>query len=296
MVEMTFGEFAALWVETSQVSPHELECRRSRYRRYLQPLLGDIPLADLRPHHVERALSAVESPGIRRHVWVDVRAIVRKARAQGLIAHDPLAGVTPPRTPEFRPTIWTDEELRRFVAATREHPRGLLFRVALVTGMRLGELLGLRWRCVDLERGTVTVEADLEWLPGGGWRLGPVKSRSSRRTILLPRDVLEELRDLGPGAPDEFVFQSRVGGPLDPTNVTARDLKAICRAAGVPPIRFHDLRHLHNTLLLRAGVSPRVVAARAGHSSVAFTLQRYSWVTADLQERAAAALEGVISC
>ncbi len=156
---------------------------------------------------------------------------------------------------------------------------------------------------------------DLERPRGRGFRFGDVKTGHARRPVRLPRPLLDELRSLRArqradrlrrglceaGADCrqqhclrwhdfDLVFCQPNGKPLHGHNVTRRDLKALCARAGVPAIRFHDLRHLHNTTLMREGVNPKIVMERAGHHSVAFTLEHYSWVTPDLQEVAVDAL------
>jgi len=252
-------------------SERERLTRLSRMR-HLGELL-DLPAGDVRPEDVERALAGV-SRGVRAKLLVDLRAVGVDVR-----------GVRAPRPAEFQPPLLTEAEVRRLLREATRDRRGGPVVLALATGMRLGEILGLRWRDVAEDGAAVTVSHDLEWVPGQGPRLDPPKSHHSRRTVLLPDGYRLE-RPAGAGD-DEFVF----GGarPWHPRYVTMVILRRICRRAGVAQLRFHDLRHLHAITLMRAGVSPRVIAQRLGHANVAFTLARYSWATPDLQAEAARA-------
>jgi len=143
----------------------------------------------------------------------------------------------------------------------------------------IGELAGLRRRRVDLLHGTVQV-AEIVVEVGGVLHIGPPKTRASRRTVGLPRFVAEELADhladpADPADPEAFVFTAPQGGPLRVTGFRARVWRPATRAAGLDGLRIHDLRHTAVALWIAAGANPKEVAARAGHASVSFTLDRY---------------------
>jgi integrase len=169
--------------------------------------------------------------------------------------------------------------------------------LALHTGLRLGELLGLRWEDVDLERGLLTVRRTLQHLPGREQEFREPKTARSGRTIPLGSaavSVLERLRRRqreerlasGPAYQNRgMVLSTVLGTPLDDRNVR-RAFYRIARNAGVEPMRFHDLRHTHATLLLARGVHPKVVSERLGHATIGITLDTYSHVLPNLQEEA----------
>ncbi len=172
--------------------------------------------------------------------------------------------------------------------------------------MRLGELLALRWEDVDLSAGTIHVRRTLYRLTGR-WAVGEPKSAAGRRKVVVPGAVLGILREhrrarrearlkAGPDWSGEFgdlVFATATGRPIHPRNIT-RALKAILKRAGLPEIRFHDLRHSHATLLLVGGENPRVVQERLGHSQISVTLQTYSHVLPELQRQAAEKLDRLL--
>jgi len=177
--------------------------------------------------------------------------------------------------------------------------------LALATGMRCGELVALRWRHVDLDNAILTVQASLQ-LRQGKWVVAQPKTKYSRRTIALSRTTVEALRThrvlmakerlhLGPAWEDaELVFPNSAGRFQDPTYIAQYQFKSLLRLAGLPVIRFHDLRHTAATLLLAQGVNPKVVSEMLGHSSIAVTLGIYGHVMPHMQQQAAEITDRVL--
>ncbi len=174
----------------------------------------------------------------------------------------------------------------------------------MYTGARLGELLALQWRNVDLENGTMTIVSTL-YRTGSTWTLKEPKSARSRRQVVLPRSVISFLSEHKANLEAEraavdgilfesdFVFGQANGKPRD-SRSALRALQRVLKIAGLEHVRFHDLRHTHASLLLKAGVHPKVVSERLGHGSVSFTLDVYSHVMPGIQESAVARLEALI--
>lgn len=214
------------------------------------------------------------------------------------------AGVAPPKPPHREMLYLTPDEARRFLAAIEDDPLEPLYTLALTTGMRLGELLGLRWQAVegaDLQvRVTLTRTV-------GGWSLTEPKTPRSRRRIALSTTAITALRrqrarhaEARLRAGDAWtdcglVFTDAFGGPLFGSRITERRLRPALKKAGLPLIRFHDLRHTAATLMLTAGVHPKVVSEMLGHSSVAITLDRYSHVIPTMQEEAALQMDRLLA-
>lgn len=166
------------------------------------------------------------------------------------------------------------------------------------SGLRLGELLGLGWEDVDIEHATITVlRRALQYLSGDGLALREPKTARARRRIPLGQTAIETLKRLrrrqleerlaaGPTYTDSgLVFTDAVGRALKPYSVSQR-FAAFVRASGLGPLRFHDLRHAHATLLLTRGVHPKIVSERLGHASIGITLDTYSHVLPGMQEEA----------
>jgi integrase len=180
-----------------------------------------------------------------------------------------------------------------------------LYVLALTTGMREGELLGLRWRAVDLERGAVQVRVTLRRTTEGFTTTETKTARSRRQLILTPLAVnalrrhhihqLEERAAAGEAWEDhDLVFPNTIGRPMEASNFLYRECLPLIKKAGVPRIRFHDLRHTAATLLLLQKVNPKVVSEMLGHSSVAITLDLYSHVLPDMQYEAMKAMSRLL--
>jgi integrase len=186
----------------------------------------------------------------------------------------------------------------------QESPYYVLFFTALSTGMRLGELLGLRWRDVDFDSGSLSVVQAL-YKRCDVCEMREPKSSHSRRQIAMPlslTEILEQHKTMQeaqrillrkPLTRDDLVFAYPDGKPLDPGVVSHSFSKAL-KKAGLPHIRFHDLRHSHATLLLKANVHPKIVSERLGHANIGITLDTYSHVLPNLQEKAAKVFDEIL--
>jgi integrase len=195
--------------------------------------------------------------------------------------------------------VWDEEQARLFLAeARRSSPHYPLYLTAVLTGMRQGELLGLRWQDVDLTLGVAHIRQTFCRIAGRMMFKEP-KSPRSRRAVALPELVVDALRDvrdaqrraknvMGDAYEDrDLVFCQPNGKPLHGHNVARRDFRRIIARAKLPRIRFHDLRHCHATLLLRYGTNPKIVQERLGHSAIGVTMDTYSHVLPGMQAEAA---------
>jgi integrase len=269
------------------------------YRQYtihanhhIKPTLGALKLARLTAAHIQSLYAEKLRSGLAPATIRLTHSVLHRSLDQavkfGLIPQNPAKRVDPPRIKQDEITPLSPEAARTFLAAARGERFETLFTVALSTGMRIGELLGLRWEDVDLEVGTLRVSRQLQrYGDGKGPQLVAPKDGSSR-TITLPQKALESLKHhrarqaeerlKAPWYAEEWdlVFASEVGTPLDPRHVTHRHFKPLLAKAGLPDIRFHDLRHACATLLLARGTHPSYVQQLLGHKSIKLTLDRYS--------------------
>lgn len=202
----------------------------------------------------------------------------------------------------------SQEEAKRFLAAAKKDKWSIIFSLALSSGMRPEEYLGLKWKDIDFDKSRVTVNRALIWKrKGGGWSLQEPKTSQSRRSIPLPVSVMNELKKhrkkqleerlkLGPAYQNfDFVFTTEIGTPILPSNLTRRHFKPILKNANLSEnIRLYDLRHTCATLLLLADVNPKVVSERLGHSTVVLTLDTYSHVLPSMQQSATDELENLL--
>ncbi|MDA8144805.1 MAG: tyrosine-type recombinase/integrase, partial [Thermaerobacter sp.] len=307
--DLTVGQYLDQWLEAirATLKPGSVRAYATEIRR-ITDRLGGRSLAKLTTLDVQRMLAALPAewaPATRHGVYRVLRAAMRQAVRWGMLPRDPCMGV---RVPAARPrdfSVWTSNEVTRFLAAAAASRYNALFRVALATGMRQGEILGLRWEDVDLKAGVVHVRHTLTWLTHETPRLEEPKTRSSRRQIPLDATTLDMLRThrkrqlqerlaAGPVWEEHGLVFCTKGGHFVHRQPLQDIMPPLCRKAGVPVIRFHSIRHSHATLLLRAGVSPKVVAERLGHSSIKTTLDVYSHLLPDMQEAAVRVLDDLL--
>jgi integrase len=233
------------------------------------------------------------------------RALPEGALRLGLAQRNVSELVDPPRMRHHEMTTLSEQQARALIDATRSMRHEALYVVALATGMRLGELLALKRRDIDLERATLNVRATLQ-RTSEGLILAAPKTAHNRRTIALSRTAVAAFRQhrarqleerLGKGEAwhdMDLVFANEIGRPLEAGNVLRRSFWPLLKRAELPHMRFHDLRHTAATLLLGRGINPKVVAEMLGHSHISITLGLYSHVTPHMQQQAAAAMDGAL--
>jgi len=273
------------------------------------PIIGRVHLAKLSPLDVQRLyadrLAAGLSPTTVNLIHCVLHRALKQAVRWGLLTRNVTEAVDPPReaTPEY--STWNKEQAAAFLAVADQHEWAALWRLALLTGMRRGEMLGLQWGDVDLAKRTISVQRTQSRASHGGFEFGQPKTKHGRRQIALPQSVVGSLKahrlkqvearlkvgeaytDLG------MVFADVLGRPLHP-NTVSYQFHSLVRKARLPRLRIHDLRHTSETLMLANNVHPKIVSERLGHANIGITLDRYSHVTAQMQQEAAAQLEALL--
>jgi integrase len=236
-----------------------------------------------------------------RHVRATLRRALSDAQRAGLVGRNVAADAAPPHV-EHRPiTYLSSRDVNKLLDATADAELGPLYALAATTGLRRGELLGLTW--ADVADGMLSVRRSMARVKGNGWGLGDVKSARSRRTIPPPARARQALETQGTrqrfaksAAGDAWqdtaglVFTDAIGRALLPEYVSHRFAKD-CKAAGVPRIRFHDLRHTAATTLLAAGVPLAVISEWLGHSGITVTAAAYAAVVPELPTDAAEVMD-----
>ena len=281
-------------------------------QRYVLEPPGSKKISALRPLDIQALYSAMQERGLSARIVRYTHAVFSSALKQavrwGMLYRNPAELVQLPKQTRQEMRALTSEEASRFLAALKGDRCAALFALALATGMRPEEYLGLQWIDVDPAKATVTVRRALVWrTKGGGWYFTEPKTSRSRRTIPLPTSMVvalaehkrrqaEERLKAGPGWQDHgFVFATPIGTPLNISNLTRIHFKPALLRAGLPAsIRLYDQRHTCATLLLQAGENPKVVSERPGHASVTLTLDVYTHVLPDMQRAAAQKLENLL--
>lgn len=310
------GEFLlGQWLPAKEVTlaPSTHARHVTSIEHYLLPHLGDTPLRRLRTEHLEALYRRLLITGSRRggplaaktimNLHQIVRSALNDAVARGLLVTNPAAAAHVP-DPRKRPSSrrrarsWTARELSTFLTSTAANRHWMLFRLTAATGMRRGEIVGLRWDDVHLDTNRIEVT---QAITSVGYRLefSHLKTRTSRRNITVDADTMDllarwqreqttELAEADVTNVHGLVFVRPNGQPLHPHSVSQAFGRAQ-RPIDVSPIRFHDLRHTHASLLLRDRVPIKVVSERLGHSNPAFTMATYQHVLPGMQDDAAAA-------
>ncbi|GAI62261.1 unnamed protein product [marine sediment metagenome] len=295
---ISLGEWLGDWLNSYVATNCSLATIRSyetEVRCHLIPALGAIPLTHLQPQHLQSYYAHALSQGrvdgkgglSARTVQYDDHILsnaLSHAVKMGLLVRNVADAVDPPRPEKKNMATLLPEDVPRFLETAHETPYYELFYTALYTGMRLGELLGLRWCDVDLDMASLSVVQAL-YKHSGVCKMVRPKSSHSRRQIALSPSLALLLRQhrgeqqargilLGkPLADTDLVFCRTNGKPIEPA-VVSHTHATVLKKAGLPHIRFHDLRHTHATLMLKQGVHPKIVSERLGHSSVAITVPK----------------------
>ena len=308
----TLAQFLTQWLEGRRPSlrPRTWAGYESIVRVRIMPALGQLTLDKVTPALLQAFTSQLLAQGLSAQSVQNTHRLLHRALADavkwGLLGRNPCDLVDPPRASRPQPRALTAAEVAQLLAACADDPLGPLVTVAVLTGLRQGELLGLQWGDIDWERGELSIVRSLQRVRGQGLVVVPPKTVASRRRIPLPPLALEALRvqrrqqltwrlAAGPAWTDgDWVFTSMLGVPLDPAETTRRFHRLLARA-GLPHRRFHDLRHTTATLLLTDGVHPKVVASLLGHSTIQITLDTYSHVTPGLARQAADHLQQLIA-
>lgn len=240
-----------------------------------------------------------------RHLHALLHKAFGQAEKWGLVARNVVALVAPPTAVSREMKTLSEVQTRTFLDAAAGERFEALYVLAVSTGMRMGEILALRWSDVDFDRGSAQVQRSIQFVAHDRYVFTPPKTTKSRRKVELTktavaalrsrraRQLAERLASAGAWSDLDLVFADEAGGPTSPDRLRWAFQRVLAQA-GLPRIRFHDLRHTAATLLLGRGVHPKIVSEMLGHSTIAITLDLYSHVTPTMQREAAAVLESVL--
>jgi len=310
--KITLGELLRQWLKdyaSMNTTDRTQESYTSIMERHLIPALARISLVDLQAQHIQGYYAkkllegrADGKGGLSARSVVYHHRILSKALdygvRMGLVVRNVAKVIEPPRVARVTMRTLSPEEVSRFLDVARDTDYYVYFATLLYTGLRRGELLALRWRNLELGSGTLSVVETAYRLGTGEYRIKEPKTPQSRRTVVLPPSLVDLLKvyrfdqellriQLGISLnADDFVFIRPDGSPMNPSAVTLA-FRRIIKRAGLKDIRIHDLRHTHATLMLKAGIHPKVVSERLGHANIGITLDIYSHVLPGLQEAAA---------
>ena len=312
--KLTVGKWEDIWHAEflGNVKSGTADNYKQIIRIHIKPAFGAMKLNALQAPLIQKMYNEKQKAGLAsktiRNIHGVLTASLSQAMALGYIPTNPASVCKPPRVEKAEMLPLDMPEASIFLGACKEHRLAILYNAAMLTGMREGELLGLQWRCVDFERGTIRIDKQLlrPRKKGETYRFGSPKN-GKERTITPAPSIMEMLKELKlvqkkqrlkagdmwyDGALSDLVFTDELGCYLK-YHTVLDNFKALLKCAGLEERRFHDLRHTYAVLSLLSGIDPKSVSATLGHATVAFTLDRYSHFTETMQKQSAEKMEAL---
>jgi integrase len=310
--QLTLERYAAQWLGGKGLSrkPSTVDNYRRDMERFILPALGKLRLQNIQPAHIRQLYLRMQAEGRGARtiqlVHITLHCALAQAVKEGLIGRNPLDAVERPKVETQQFQIFTEEQARQFLIAAAGSKYEAVFYLALTTGMRKGELLGLMWTDLDWDKGVLLIQRQLQQAGSTSAVLAPPKTRAGRRAIKLGHGALAQLdahrkrQEMAKAFAGEkwqesgLIFTSGIGTFLDQSKIS-REFKRILEKAGLPNIRFHDLRHTSISFLLDMNTPVNTVQIRAGHSKASVTMDIYGHAMARSQEEAAERIEELVT-
>ena len=311
--QYTVGRWMDVWFENCakiKVRPSSHKTYQGYIDNHIKPSIGKIPLGKLSSldlqklykrllsgGRVERVESKKQPKGLSAKTVRNINQVISSAMDfaidQKLIVTNPTDGCALPKLEHREMKTLPTEQLASFLHEAKESGVFELYYIELATGLRRGELLGLKWEDIDLERGTIQVRRQIARIDGEVVE-APLKTKNSYRSVSIGHDAVEILKEQRRKTNSEYVFPSSTGGPISPDSILHM-LHRVLKRAGLPRIRFHDMRHTFATVALQNGVDIKTVSGMLGHYSAGFTLDTYAHVTTQAQRQAADTMANILS-
>ncbi len=310
--QMTLREYLQQWLKTKSASVREstLYQYRLQIQNHIIPTLGDVPLQELRLARIENFYADLLASGLSirtvRYVHSVLHRALEKAVQYDLVVRNPAHGANLPKYSHKEMIVLDVYQVSQFLIAAQGSYYEALYHLAIKTGMRQGELFGLKWTDLQWQSGTLQVQRQVKRVPGSGWQFAEPKTKKGRRKIQLGEGTLRVLRihrtrqeqqkQLARGGWQEhgLIFPNSVGTPGDPSNLR-KDFLRVLEAAMLPRLRFHDLRHTAASLMLNNGVPPIVVSRILGHAKPSTTMDIYGHLLSDMQHEAARIMDELVT-
>lgn len=311
--KITVAQFLTTYLQDIEhtVSYKTFQRYKSEINKVLIPEIGKVNLTDLKPTMIKaiwrKCIKAGKSSTTVRHHHAVLRKALNTALKYGFIDKNPCQAVELPKKEHIEMNVLDDIQTSKLLERIKEYSIYWPIMLSVTTGLRVGELCGLKWKNVNLDEGYLEVKQQLQE-ENGELTLVPLKTKSSKRTVYLMNDTVQELKRLRIQQKknrlqymeyyreQDFVIAQVDGSPYNPAYIS-RDYrrvlkeKGICSELKIPYVRFHDLRHTHATLLLKSNINPKIVSERLGHSSITLTMDTYSHVLPSMQMEAMETLQ-----
>ena len=294
---MTVDAWFEKWIDMKKASirPNTIDGYTQRYVKNVKPVIGELKMADVKPMHCQMILNRMNETyhnGTIKQTRIVIHNLFEDAKDNGIITANPMKrsfkceGGKPKKERE----ALTEKELKLFLKGIEGHRLEIQYRFILQTGLRIGELIGLRWSDIDLSNRLIKVQRTMSYKSAThSWRIGEPKSQAGRRTIPLTdeavrllkmqREKNKELRVI-PIEYADYVFIDE-GGPIKQGTYNAALKKTLCGKSGIKPISVHQLRHTFATRCVVGGMSPKILQTVLGHSAIGVTMDYYVHTTRD---------------
>jgi integrase len=310
--QVPLKEFLYRWIASSKETWRRTTWRHYRYvvRQFITPALGDIKLIDLQPRQIQGLYNGLLDDGVGvqsvRKVHTVLHSALSYAVKTGALGRNPASATIPPVPPTREMDILDEIQVNQLLIAAKSHRLEALIHLAVTTGMRQMELLGLKWGDLDWDRQSIVVQRQLARRSHDGRKFVAPKTRAGRRMIALGSITIEALKEhydrqltekshAGDSWSEHgLIFPTSVGTPISPRNLL-RDFRKLLRRAGLPRIRFHDLRHTSASLMLNHGVPLIVVSRRLGHARPSITLDLYGHLIPAVGAQAAEKIDQLVA-
>ncbi len=309
----TVGTWLDEWFENVakiKVRASSHQTYRGYIDNHIKPNIGNIPIEklttmDLQKFYrklltkgrIERIESKDQPKGLSAKTVRNINQVISSAMdlavAQKLIPMNPTNACELPRIEHKEMQTIPAEQLQAFLNEARATGVYEMYYIELATGLRRGELLGLKWQDIDWKNGVIKVRRQVARVDGK-IKEAPLKTKNSYRTVTISQQAIEVLKEQKKKTHDTYVFPAPNGGPISPDSVNNM-LKRVLERAGIPKVRFHDLRHTFATIALQNGVDIKTVSGMLGHFSAGFTLDTYAHVTTSAQKEAAQTMGNLLS-
>ena len=309
----TVGTWMDEWFENVakiKVRPSSHQTYRSYIDNHIKPNIGNIPLEKLTTMdlqklyrtlltkgRVDRIEAENQPSGLSAKTVRNINQVISSALdlavAQKIIPSNPTDACELPKVEHREMQTIPEEQLQAFLAEAKATGVYEMYYIELATGLRRGELLGLKWQDIDWKNAIIKVRRQIARVDGQIVET-PLKTKNSYRTVTISPQAIEVLKQQKAKTHDQYVFPSPNGGPISPDSVN-NTLKRVLARAGIPKVRFHDLRHTFATIALQNGVDIKTVSGMLGHFSAGFTLDTYAHVTTAAQKEAAQTMGNVLS-
>ena len=311
---MTLGEWMDKWLDEYMLftlRESSINGYRNLIEHQIKPHIGDKRLASLTTADMQKFYNKIKRQGrvnehhfhgkelsntMVRKVHMVLHQALNVAVRERLIVRNPTIGTTIPKKTYTEKQVLCDSQLERFMEAIKVDKYWYdFFYLEIMTGMRRGEICGIKWSDIDFGAGTLSIRRTITKKRGGGVSIGETKTTTSERTIILPPSVLTLLREKKGDAICEWVFPhyTNPSDPLHPDSAYGK-LKTLLKNAELPLIRFHDLRHTFATQAMQGGVDAKTLAGILGHTDASFTLDTYTHVTGDMQRNASSVVNNMM--